>query len=226
MSHLIRVTAVALASGKSSPIPGEPGKQLRSSIAKQQTDQAVMLTECGLLGDTVTDSRFHGGLDQALLIMGEADYSYWELGQGPTPPLGDLPRGLFGENLILHGWSSFDACVGDRLSSDSWCVEITAPRSPCNTFARIMRSRAGGWADRFRAAERPGAYVRVIKPGQIAIGQAVSNHPYKGRRVRLADVLHAKWRTLTPDSQLEAIVELPISARDHALFTARLNGTA
>ncbi|MFK7966307.1 MAG: MOSC domain-containing protein [Burkholderiaceae bacterium] len=226
MNSFISVLTIALASGKSSPIPGEPGKHLRSSIAKTPTQTPVEITTQGLLGDVTTDTRFHGGPDQALLVMGEADYQYWELGHGPTEPLGSLPRGLFGENLILDGWTSYDACVGDRLVCDDWCLEVTAPRSPCNTFTRIMRHRAGGWADRFRAAERPGAYVRVIKPGLLKLDQTVRVEPYVGERLRIADMLHAKWRTLTTDAQLESILELPISAHDRALFTARLNGTA
>ncbi len=220
------MSRILISNSSESPVPGAAGQTLRSGIRKQAQNKGTNLTLEGLAGDHIVDRRFHGGPDQALLVMGEADYRFWELGEGAAPALGPLARGLFGENLTLHGWSSFDACVGDQLIGPDWHIEITAPRSPCNTFNKVMRSRIGGWADRFRAAERPGAYVRVLSPGFIEAGQTVSLQPWQGERIRIADMLHLKWKTLARDAELEQLLRLPISERERKGLTARLNGVA
>jgi hypothetical protein len=43
-------------------------------------------------------------------------------------------------------------------------LEVCCPRIPCGTFQGWL-ARAG-WIKRFTGAARPGAYLRVIEPGQ------------------------------------------------------------
>ena len=52
---------------------------------------------------------------------------------------------------------------------------MTDPRVPCSTFAGFMGLR--GWVRRFALAERPGAYLRVITPGELRAGDAIEVSP-------------------------------------------------
>ncbi len=54
-------------------------------------------------------------------------------------------------------------------------LEVTEPRTPCSTFAGFMGLRR--WVRRFALAERPGAYLRVITPGELRAGDAIDVSP-------------------------------------------------
>jgi MOSC domain-containing protein YiiM len=49
------------------------------------------------------------------------------------------------------------------------------PRSPCQTFARwVGGEHEKGWVKRFAAERRLGPYLKVLKTGTIAAGDAVT----------------------------------------------------
>ena len=50
-------------------------------------------------------------------------------------------------------------------------LAVTSPRIPCRTFAVWLDE--GGWTAAFRAAARPGAYLRVLAPGTVGTGDAI-----------------------------------------------------
>ena len=122
----------------------------------------------GLGGDAVVDEKAHGGLDQALYLYSCEDYAWWgrELGSTPEP-------GTFGENLTL---SSFGPrCRSGTASASARRSSVTAPRIPCSVFATRMGQP--DWVKRFAAARRPGLYVRVLEPREIAEDDPVRASP-------------------------------------------------
>lgn len=136
----------------------------------------------GLEGDAVCNLRHHGGDDQALYAYDGARLDEWaaELGR-------DLADGSFGENLTVLGVEVDDAPVGTRWRiGPSLVVQLTNPRIPCGVFARRMAE--DGWIERFDAAARPGAYLRVVEPGDVGAGDeiVVVHRPAHG--VRIVDV--------------------------------------
>jgi MOSC domain-containing protein YiiM len=138
-----------------------------TAIDKQPTAGRVAVTAAGLVGDGVGNRRHHGGPDQAVYAYGTPDYAWWavELGR-PLPP------GTFGENLTVDGLESATLAVGDRLVIRAVTLEVTSPRIPCATLAARMGDDA--FIGRFRAARRPGVYLRVIEPGDVAVGDEVT----------------------------------------------------
>ena len=93
-----------------------------------------------------------------------------------------LPPGWFGENLRVAGLDVNGARIGERwrIGSGAHAVEleVTSPRRPCQTFARWVGGQYGadlerGWVKRFQQAERPGAYLRVLRNGSIRAGDAI-----------------------------------------------------
>ena len=82
--------------------------------------------------------------------------------------------GTFGENLTIPSLGPTPR-VGDRIRAGGALLEVTAPRIPCAVFANRMDEPA--WVKRFAAAERPGAYVRVVEEGEVAPGDPVELVP-------------------------------------------------
>ena len=115
--------------------------------------------------------KHHGGPDQAVYVYGTVDYDWWskELGKQLAP-------GTFGDNLTISELESAQFNIGDSLHIGEVTLQVTAPRIPCNTFAARMEDPL--WVKRFRHAERPGLYCRVLKEGIVKTGQDVSVEKY------------------------------------------------
>jgi len=126
----------------------------------------------GLAGDTIVDTKHHGGDDQAVYAYAREDLDTWagELGI-------DLPDGSFGENLTTAGLDVTGARVGERWRiGDELVLQVTDPRVPCNSFAARMAELgrpARGWVKQFTLGGRPGAYLRVVHPGTVQAGDPV-----------------------------------------------------
>ncbi|GAA2345986.1 MOSC domain-containing protein [Streptomyces caniferus] len=146
-----------------------------TGIDKRPVDGPVAVTApgphgtagSGLAGDAVVDLRHHGGDDQAVYAYAREDLDEWqrELGR-------ELPNGYFGENLTTSGVEVTGARIGERWRvGPRLLLEVTSPRTPCRTFHGWMGEH--GWIKRFTQAAVPGAYLRVIEPGEIRAGDAV-----------------------------------------------------
>ena len=113
----------------------------------------------GLAGDVLCDTRFHGGVTQAVYAFAREDLDEWASALGRV-----LDNGVFGENLTTSGLDVTGAIVGERWRIGSALLEVTAPRIPCRTFAGVAR-RAGvdqdvheaGGSRRLPAGGRAGA---------------------------------------------------------------------
>ena len=152
-----------------------------TGIYKEPVAGPVQVTRLGLPGDAIISTRHHGGPDQAVYVYGGADYAWWagELGR-------ELAPGTFGENLTIGDLESAPLVIGDRLHIGGVLLEVTAPRIPCDTFARRMGDP--DFVARFRAAERPGCYCRVIHEGTIQVGDPVTLEPYAEEPVTIGEV--------------------------------------
>lgn len=126
----------------------------------------VWVRRDGLEGDVICSHQHHGGPDQAVYVYSQPDYDWWsvELGRSIAP-------GTFGENLTISEFESAGCQVGDRFEIDTLVLEVTAPRIPCGTFSARMEDPE--FVQRFRAAERPGVYCRVMHEGWVEAGTPV-----------------------------------------------------
>ncbi|MFC7218895.1 MOSC domain-containing protein [Streptomyces polyrhachis] len=121
----------------------------------------------GLAGDTIGDLRHHGGEHQAVYAFAREDLDVWaaELGR-------ELPGGVFGENLTTEGVDVNGALIGERWRVGADLVlEVASVRIPCRTFAGWLEEQ--GWVRRFTEAAAPGAYLRVVSPGEVRAGDSV-----------------------------------------------------
>ncbi len=166
----------------------------------------VRITAAGIPGDAIVSTRHHGGPDQAVYVYGGADYAWWtaELGR-------ELAPGTFGENLTISDLETAALAVGDRLRIGGVTLEVTAPRIPCGTFARRMGDP--GFVARFRIAERPGAYCRVIREGTIQAGDPAALEPYAGDPVTMAEVLRDYYEPDRDPTAIRRFLAAPIAIR-------------
>jgi MOSC domain-containing protein YiiM len=191
--------AQPLANAKASGVTG---------IYKRPSVDAVMIGPTGLERDVICDVENHGGPDQAVYLYGVPDYLWWSVELGR-----ELAPGTFGENLTVAELKSAELCVGDRLHVGSEVVlEVTAPRLPCVTLARRMDDPS--FVKRFRAAERPGAYCRVIQPGLVCAGDHVAHAPYAGDRLSMLELFRQGYLKHQDEAMLRRRLALPIAIRD------------
>jgi MOSC domain-containing protein YiiM len=180
----VRVLTVNV--GRPRPNPWKPTGL--TGIDKQPVDGPVMVRapgpkgtgEVGLDGDRVFDIKHHGGTDQAVYAYAREDLDFWaaEIGR-------PLDNGVFGENLTTEGIDVSGALIGERwrIGSDV-ILEVSCPRIPCGTFQGWLAQK--GWIKRFTEATRPGAYLRVIAPGEIRAGDPVVIEHRPGHDVTVA----------------------------------------
>ncbi|HEV7650599.1 MAG TPA: MOSC domain-containing protein [Actinophytocola sp.] len=146
----------------------------------------------GLAGDRVYDVANHGGDDQAVYAYAREELDAWEARTGR-----ELPDGVFGENLTTTGVDVDGAVIGEhwRVGPDL-LLEVSCPRIPCGTFQGWMAE--AGWIAEFTEVARPGAYLRVLEPGEIRAGDqvVVTHRPAHDVTVELT------FRALTLDSDL------------------------
>ncbi|MET9734688.1 MOSC domain-containing protein [Streptomyces sp. NPDC006458] len=148
----------------------------------------------GLAGDAVCDTRHHGGDDQAVYAVAREDLDAWETELGR-----ELPNGCFGENLTTIGLDVSGALIGERWRvGPDLVLEVTCGRIPCRTFqAHLGEDR---WVRRFTQRAAPGAYLRVIEPGEIRTGDRIEivHRPDHEVTVALAFQAETTRRTLLP----------------------------
>jgi MOSC domain-containing protein YiiM len=141
-----------------------------TAIDKARVDGPVRVGPYGAYADVQADRKNHGGLDKALYAYADEDAQHWagELGR-------ELPPGWFGENLRVQGLDVNASRIGDRWRvGDRVELEVTMPRTPCQTFARwVGGDDERGWVKRFSNERRLGPYLRVVRTGRIEAGDEI-----------------------------------------------------
>lgn len=143
--------------------------QITTAIWKEPVDGPIRVEGVNLVGDDQADRRVHGGTDKAVYSYATEDYDWWGESVGPLGP------GTFGENLTTTGIDLTSAFVGDRWHVGSAVLEVCQPRTPC--FKLGIRMGDDTFTRTFALAGRPGAYLRIIEPGQIEAGDTITVSP-------------------------------------------------
>lgn len=178
----------------------------RTGIFKFPTQEAVKVTKLGLEDDVIVSKKHHGGPDQAIYVYGAADYEWWakELGVEITP-------GTFGENLTIGEFESAQFNVGDYIRVGEVTLQVTAPRIPYGTFAARMNDSQ--WVKKFRHAERPGLYCRVIQEGFVKAGDSVSIERYTGLTISILEMFRGFYDKTKSEETLRLHLRAPIAIR-------------
>ncbi|MBC7878253.1 MAG: MOSC domain-containing protein [Anaerolineales bacterium] len=192
------------------------GEQLETTgIYKLPAQGPVQITTLGIKEDFIASKRHHGGPDQAVYIYGGGDYAWWskELDR-------EIEAGTFGDNLTISDLESDKFNIGDYLHIGDVTLQITAPRIPCSTFASRMADPL--WVKKFRRAERPGLYCRVIREGLIKAGDSVSVEKYQGETLSILQMYRDYYERNKSEETLRLHLNAPIAIRARASLEKKL----
>ena len=142
------------------------GRPLMSAIVKAPVPGPVRVAGVNVEGDDQADRRVHGGPDKAVYAYACEDTAFWsaELGR-------ELGPAAFGENLSVRGLPVSEAVIGEHWAVGSTLLEVAQPRLPC--FKLGLRMGDPRFLKRFAAAGRPGAYLRILREGELGAGDTI-----------------------------------------------------
>ncbi|MFF0318568.1 MOSC domain-containing protein [Micromonospora sp. NPDC005252] len=156
----------------------------RSGIDKRPVDGPVAVLTGGLAGDFIGERAVHGGPDKAVYAYAEEDAAWWsaEIGRSVRP-------GGCGENLTTYAVDVTGAVIGEQWAVGTAVLQVTMPRTPCTTFA-------GFWGvpdliRRFTVRASPGAYLRVLREGEVGAGDPVEVVERPAHGVTIGEVFRA-----------------------------------
>lgn len=138
-----------------------------SAIWKAPVPGRVAVRGVNLDGDNQADRTVHGGPDKAVYAYALEEVAAWhdELGR----ELGEAP---FGQNLTTQGIDVSGAVIGERWAIGTTLLEVAQPRLPCYKLG--LRIGSPGFVKRFAQASRPGAYLRILREGELGTGDGIT----------------------------------------------------
>jgi MOSC domain-containing protein YiiM len=178
----------------------------RTGIFKFPVAGSVKVTTLGLEEDVIVSKKHHGGPDQAVYVYGGGDYAWWSEALNK-----DIFPGTFGDNLTVSNLESAQFNVGDYIHMNGVTLQVTAPRIPCATFAARMEDPQ--WVRKFRNAERPGLYCRVIQEGFVQVGDIVSIEKYTGQTISVLEMFRDYYDRNKNEETLRRHLNAPIAIR-------------
>ena len=157
------------------------GREFETGAEKTARGGRVFLSGTGFIGDEQGDLKNHGGADKAVCCYSAENYEAWRR-EGR-----DLTAGAFSENLTLRGATEDLVCLGDVFQVGTALVQVTQPRTPCSTISRR-------WSDwdlprEMERTARTGFYLRVLREGHVAAGDAFEFVSRPSGAVAVSDVV-------------------------------------
>ena len=172
--------------------PDPAGADRVSGINKQPCGSISVFTPgpnygdgSGVRGDVIGDSKHHGGAHKAVYAMTREELDYWESELGKS-----LHNGAFGDNLTTVGVDWASVVINQQVFVGSAVLEVSVARQPCRTFGAWLEQK--GWMKTFTQRAQAGCYFRVIGPGEIAPGDAITFGPAPSHGVTMGEVFRAK----------------------------------
>jgi MOSC domain-containing protein YiiM len=182
------------------------GHAVLTAIWKHPLPGRVPLRGVNLRGDDQADRTVHGGPDKAVYAYAREDIEWWEAEL--ARPLGHAP---FGENLTVRGLPVSQAVIGEQWATGSALLQVAQPRLPC--FKLGLRMGDPRFLKQFAAAGRPGAYLRVLREGDIAAGDEIEVHSRPAHGVTSSLVARALLGERALLSEALQATELPTELR-------------
>ncbi len=142
------------------------GHTVLTAIWKTPVQGRLALLGVNIDGDDQADRTVHGGPDKAVYAYAAEDTQWWEAQVGRR-----LGAGAFGENLTVRGLPVSEAVIGERWAVGTTLLEVAQPRLPC--FKLGLRMDDPRFLRRFADAGRPGAYLRIVREGDIGAGDRI-----------------------------------------------------
>jgi MOSC domain-containing protein YiiM len=190
--------------GRPAQVSVRGGRPIMSAIGKAPVSGRVRVDGVNVEGDDQADRRVHGGPDKAVYAYASEDAAWWSARL--ARPLGP---GMFGENLTLEGVDVTNAVIGERWTIGTVDLQVCQPRLPC--FKLGLRFGDPQMLRRFAEAARPGAYLRIVRPGALGAGDRVDISDRPSHGITIAQVSSAILLDETLLAAAASAPELPPS---------------
>ena len=135
-------------------------------------------------GDEQADRENHGGPHKAVYAYAHEDYEWFSRQYSRRFLPGD-----FGENLTTVHLDVTHALIGEHWKIGSAEFEVSEPRIPCYKLGIKLNDPAFPAA--FAKALRPGAYLRIVKEGELEAFDSVQTISRPDHGVTVSDVANA-----------------------------------
>ena len=179
------------------------GNDVETGIYKYPINETIHLGITDVKNDFVIDRRYHGGSDKACYLYSANHYAEW---QEKLPNL-NWQWGMFGENITVEGLDESKIHIGDIYKLGTALVQITQPRQPC--FKLGIRLNSPKSVKLFVASEKPGAYVRVLKTGEVKTGDTMDLIECKSANFTLQKVFHLIYHAPENIEEVSIAIKMP-----------------
>ncbi len=157
----------------------------KTGIDKRPKLGRIALENDGVEGDSVLDTKNHGGKDQAVYAYAREDADWWEKEIGI-----EIANGRFGENLTTSGVDVTNAIIGEIWKIGTTALQVTMPRIPCKVFQGFWQRP--NLIKEFTQAQRPGAYLRILEEGYVSAGDEIEILEVPNHGISIKDLFAAK----------------------------------
>lgn len=182
------------------PAPMEwKGKSIVSSMKKFRVPGPIKVHSEYIEDNSFAQPEFHGAPHSVLYAYGMTSALEFTKLLG----LDTYEPGMTGETVTLDQLDEFEVSVGDRFEFGSVLAEATYPRIPCGKVNFRMQHERGQKA--MQECGRSGVYFRILRPGQIAMGDVVRRVERAQHTLLISDVYRIIVKAEKPSSE---IVEL------------------
>lgn len=136
------------------------GESFVSSYKKEKILGDVFVSSLGIEGDTQSDKRYHGGVQQALCVFCKKEYEFIQSKYKIS-----LDECSFGENILLLDVMDKDICIGDVFKCKDALFEVSLPRVPCSTIDDVLGLEK--LSSILKNECKTGFYLRVLQQDYI-----------------------------------------------------------
>jgi MOSC domain-containing protein YiiM len=175
------------------------GHPATSAIWKTPVAERIVARGVNLEGDDQADRNVHGGPDKAIYAYAVEDARWWEHAIGRA-----FSYGEFGENLTTEGIDLSNALIGERWEVGTTLLEVSQPRIPCWKLGVRMTDPL--FPRRFADAMRPGAYLRIVREGDVGEGDEIRIVEKPDHDLKVVDVFRIYFRDR---DQVERLLTIP-----------------
>ncbi len=193
------------------------GTEVKTGIFKYPVNEPIFLGNTDVELDNVVDRRFHGGVNKAVYAYSINHYSFWK----EEFPESDWDLGMFGENLTIENLDEHEMKIGSIYQVGDAQIQVCQPRQPC--FKLGIRFNTQSVLKVFVNEPYSGVYFRVLKPGNVNVGDDLNLISEEAAAPSIAEVFQLLYHKKSGmEKALESIlncVPLPKSIKESILKT-------
>lgn len=207
------VVAVSISTPKRVTIGG---LDLETSIVRDPSPGPIYIDSDGPVGNR---TAVH---PEAVFVFIAEHYDYWAARLGVDR--GRWRFGHWGENLTISGLSEFELRIGDIVRIGGTFVgQISSPRNPCLKLAWRLEQPMSVLKTLVEDG-RMGFYLRVLRPGLVKAGDAVSiESPHPGN-LTIAEIPRLIHDPNAAEGRLRFALQMPaLSDYPAGFLRSRLN---